>query len=277
MRHLPVLLGVFLPHAEAHGNLVRLKAPRGQTLCSPSVENHSWCVPVPSQLSGNALGVRATLPRVELHSGDPDCDVPPGCELGCPTVTGKLPGLPSYEYCAFNHFAACEICAFEVVPSNKPAVTPGKNWTKWPAAWWDEPDQWPQYPCMSRAAFGSSGIVTVEPGNSLEATLYIQHDHAGLYRYELGCGSAAGNTDFFAGPLTPWKAMHAHAQLEITDRKHAPLEAVTLARIEPCETAPRIQRSPMLYGSNPTHGSTERSGTRELRRTRGGDAPSART
>ena len=270
-----LLLLVFVPDVEAHGVLLKLEA-RGQTLCAPSAANLSWCIPSPSQLSGNALGVRATLPRVELHSGNAVCDVPPGCELGCPTETGKLPGLPFYEYCAFNHFSACELCAFEVVASGKPAVVPDKNWTRWPAAWWDEPDQWPIYPCMSREAFGSSGIMTVEPGASVATTLYIQHDHAGLYRYELGCGNSAGNADFFASPLTPWKAMHANSQLETNDRKHFPLEDVAHARSNPHSRRCAPLRRPAHATSRSARGSTVKSATTEARRTRGGLVLSAR-
>lgn len=85
-----------------------------------------------------------------------------------------------------------------------------------PAAHWDEPDQWPKFPCMSRDEFGTRGVATVSAGDTITATTYMNADHSGLYRFELSCGSEATNAAFNAGPVTPWKALHSFKELART-------------------------------------------------------------
>jgi hypothetical protein len=201
-------------HASARGNLLRLETG-GQTACA------TWSTSATCITSPTDLRVRGTLPRVEPQSSsDPDCNVPPGCERGCPNDAGLPPGLLFYQYCPANHFhTGWDIRAFELVPGGKPEAVAGKNWSRWPAAHWDSADQWPSYPCMSRAAFGSGGLVSVQPGISVATTLFIEQDQSGLYRYELACGNDTTNSDFFAVPLTPWKTPHTQMQLEVGDCK----------------------------------------------------------
>ena len=67
-----------------------------------------------------------------------------------------------------------------------------------PAAHWDESDQWPKYACMSRDAYGARGTINAAAGDSVSATVYMNADHSGLYRYELACG-AGSNVDSVAG------------------------------------------------------------------------------
>lgn len=83
-----------------------------------------------------------------------------------------------------------------------------------PAAHWDEADQHPIFPCMSREAYGAGGAISLAPGDSLTTTIYMNADHSGLYRYELSCGEAgATNANFNANPITPWKTLHASKEL----------------------------------------------------------------
>ena len=119
--------------AAGHGYLLEMVA-KGQTAChSESITpSNVTCGPEPANLR-----VRATVPRVEFHPlGDPDCAVPPGCEIGCPNVTGLVAGFPFHSYCPSNHLLGCAACGFEIVQTGKPEVAAGKDWTKWPAARW---------------------------------------------------------------------------------------------------------------------------------------------
>ena len=90
-----------------------------------------------------------------------------------------------------------------------------KWWTRMPAAHWDEPDQWPVFPCMSRDAHGAQGIASVNVGDAITTTFYVNADHSGLYRFEIGCGEQATNADYNAAgaDITPWLALHPSKEL----------------------------------------------------------------
>ena len=104
------------------------------------------------------------------------------------------------------------------VHSSPPAHQSRLRAPRWevPAAHWDEPDQWPIFPCMSRDGYGAQGSVRVSVGDAITTTLYMNADHSGLYRYELACGEQATNELFNAAgaDLTPWLALHPSKELD---------------------------------------------------------------
>ena len=154
--------------------------------------------------------MRKLIPR---SGNNPPCDTPPGCELGCegngpgPGGTGGGPLEPPCP-----NQGTCDHCALEKTGAQKGIVggDASKWWTTMPAAHWNEPDQWPIFPCMSREAFGSGGTAVINAGDSITTTMYVNADHSGLYRFELACGTQATNEAFNAAgaDLTPWLALH---------------------------------------------------------------------
>jgi len=206
MKPLPLLLLLTAPQcADAHGHLLRavVRPSKGggadKVACAANANAQECANP--------STRLRKLIPR---SGNDGACKTPPGCELGCPGVTGSRPGGAP---CANQ--GICDHCGLEKVAAEKTQVgTDGaKWWTKMPAAHWDEPDQWPIFPCMSRDAFGAQGTVAISTGDSISTTIYMNADHSGLYRYELACGEAATNEAFNAAPITPWKALHASKEL----------------------------------------------------------------
>lgn len=191
-----------------HGNLLKASVRRvtnqQQTSACAFNANTAEC-------TGDNVQMRKLIPR---SGNDPPCNQPPGCVLGCPGENGSGPGGAP---CANE--GICDHCALEKVAAEK-AIVGGdgsKWWTKMPAAHWDESDQWPVFPCMTRDDFGARGTVTAGPGDTITTTTYMNADHSGLYRFELGCGSGATNADFFANPVTPWKALHVSKELAAGD------------------------------------------------------------
>ena len=164
------------PLVHGHGHLLKavVKPASGgadQVACAANA-NAQEC-------SGGTVKLRKLIPR---SGNDGACAIPPGCELGCPGVTGSGPGGAP---CAT--LGVCDHCALEKTAGNKPSVGAdgSKWWTQMPAAHWDEPDQWPVFPCMSRDAFGAQGILNMAVGDQLSTRIYMNADHSGLYRYEL--------------------------------------------------------------------------------------------
>lgn len=204
-RALPLLLMLFAPVVTSHGHLLRavIKPKDGgadKVACAANA-NAAECAGSPS------VRLRKLIPR---SGNDGACKIPPGCELGCPGVTGSKPGGAP---CAT--LGICDHCGLEKVAAEKTQVgTDGsKWWTKMPAAHWDEPDQWPIFPCMSRDEYGAQGKLSVSVGDTVAATIYMNADHSGLYRYELSCGQTATNEEFNKNAITPWKALHPSKEL----------------------------------------------------------------
>ena len=204
MRSTLLLLIISLPHALGHGHLLRAvtRRPGSSTDEVACAVNAS-----PDECNGGTVKLRKLIPR---SGNDGACAIPPGCELGCPGVTGSGPGGAP---CATP--GICDHCALEKTASEKAIVgnDGSKWWTRMPAAHWDEPDQWPIFPCMSREAHGARGTITASPGDSFTTTFYVNADHSGLYRFELGCGTTATNADYNARPVTQWKALHISKEL----------------------------------------------------------------
>lgn len=192
------------PSAEGHGHLLKATVRPGQATSAQACAANA---PAGTCPPGNTLSMRRLIPR---SGNDGVCAIPPGCVLGCPNQQGALPGGPP---CASE--GICDHCALEKTSGEK-AIVGGdgsKWWTKMPAAHWDEPDQWPKYPCMSNDAFGARGTASVKPGDAIETVMYVNADHSGLYRFEMSCGEAATNANFNAAPVTAWKALHASKEL----------------------------------------------------------------
>jgi len=212
-----------LAAVEGHGHLLKATVRPG----APS-ETHACAANAPGGTcpAGNALSLRKLIPR---SGNDGVCAIPPGCVLGCPNQQGALPGEPP---CANE--GICDHCALEKTAGEKPIVggDGSKWWTRMPAAHWDEPDQWPKYPCMSIDEFGTRGTASVTPGDPVETVMYVNADHSGLYRFELSCGSTATNANFNAAPVTPWKALHVSKELAPGDTPLGPGREVGSTRTE---------------------------------------------
>uniref|UniRef100_A0A7S2GJN9 WW domain-containing protein n=1 Tax=Haptolina brevifila TaxID=156173 RepID=A0A7S2GJN9_9EUKA len=206
-----VTLCFLCARVEAHGHLLRAVIrpgmPSATTACAANAGPH--CT------SSQGLQMRRLIPR---SGNGPPCSTPPGCELGCegngngPGGTGGGPDDPPCP-----NQGICDHCALEKTAAEKGIVggDPAKWWTKLPAAHWDEPDQWPIFPCMSRDEKGARGTAQINPGDSVTTTLYMNADHSGLYRYELACGEQDTNEAFNApgADLTPWLALHPSKEL----------------------------------------------------------------
>ena len=181
--------------AGAHGHL--LKA----VLRPQAADEKAACAGNAGGACTGELSMRKLIARSQNEGPCPDpgpsagqqADVPPGCEADF----------------------VCDHCGLEKVAAQKGIVggDGAKWWTRMPAAHWDESDQWPINPCMSRDAFGAGGVGEVAPGDQLETTMYVNADHSGLYRFELGCSATADNAAFNAAPITQWKALHATKEL----------------------------------------------------------------
>ena len=200
-----VLVASTLEGAAAHGHLLKAVIRRNAGVAA---EDQIACAAnAPGSACSSTVKMRKLIPR---SGNDGACAVPPGCELGCPGVTGSVPGGAP---CA--NLGVCDHCALEKTSEEKPIVggDGSKWWTRMPAAHWDEPDQWPIFPCMSRDTFGARGTVRIQPGDSISTTTYMNADHSGLYRFELACAANPTNADFNAGPITPWKALHPSKEL----------------------------------------------------------------
>ena len=185
--------------ASAHGHL--LKA----VLRPQAADEKAACAGNAGGACTGELSMRKLIARSQNEGPCPDpgpsagqqADVPPGCEADF----------------------VCDHCGLEKVAAQKGIVggDGAKWWTRMPAAHWDESDQWPINPCMSRDAFGAGGVGEVAPGDQLETTMYVNADHSGLYRFELGCSATADNAAFNAAPITQWKALHPTKELEPGD------------------------------------------------------------
>ena len=204
MRRAIFFLQLVPPLVHGHGHLLKAVVSRAaggadQVACAANA-NAQEC-------SGSTVKMRKLIPR---SGNDGACAIPPGCELGCPGVTGSGPGGAPCE-----NIGICDHCGLEKTAGNKPSVGSdgSKWWTQMPAAHWDEPDQWPIFPCMSRDGFGAQGIISIAPGDQFSTRIYMNADHSGLYRYELSCGEGATNAAFNAEPVTPWKALHVSKEL----------------------------------------------------------------
>ena len=200
-----LVLCCLFDEASAHGNLLRAVVRPAAT------DEETACAVNAGGACTGTISMRTLIPR---SGNDGACAIPPGCEAGCQT-TGSLPG--ETPTCTAQY--ACDHCGLEKTSAEKALVgnDGSKWWTKMPAAHWDESDQWPIYPCMSRDAHGAGGVSTVAPGDTITATTYMNADHSGLYRFELGCGSDADNAAFNAEPITPWKALHKDKELSNGD------------------------------------------------------------
>ena len=196
-----LVLSCLIDRASAHGNLLRA------VVRPAAADEETACAVNAGGACTGTLSLRTLIPRA---GNDGACATPPGCEAGCQT-TGTLPG--ETPGCTAQY--ACDHCGLEKTAAQKELVgnDGSKWWTRMPAAHWDESDQWPIYPCMSRDAHGAGGVSTVAPGDTIRTTTYMNADHSGLYRFELGCGSDADNAAFNAEPVTPWKALHKDKEL----------------------------------------------------------------
>jgi len=225
-----VLTAMHLQSVHGHGHMLRAVVRAGSstpiTACAVNA--------VPHCQSTAGLKMRKLIPR---SGNNPPCNAPPGCELGCEgngNGPGGTGGGPNDLPCPNQ--GICDHCALEKTASQKGIVggDDSKWWTRMPAAHWDEPDQWPIFPCMSRDAFGAQGTTTIEAGDSITTTIYVNADHSGLYRYEFACGEQATNADFNAAgaDLTPWLALHPSKELSPLDTPLANSREVGRTRAE---------------------------------------------
>ena len=111
-RALPLLLLLFAPVVTSHGHLLRavIKPKDGgadKVACAANA-NAAECAGSPS------VRLRKLIPR---SGNDGACKIPPGCELGCPGVTGSKPGGAP---CAT--LGICDHCGLEKVAAEKTQV-----------------------------------------------------------------------------------------------------------------------------------------------------------
>ena len=178
-----VLLVVLVTGASAHGHLLRA------VLRPQAADEQAGCAGNAGAACTGELSMRKLIPRSQNTGPCPDpgpsagqeADVPPGCEANF----------------------VCDHCGLEKTAAEKEIVggDGAKWWTRMPAAHWDEPDQWPINPCMSRDEFGAGGVGLVAPGDQLETTMYVNADHSGHCR--LGWEELARRAPHHGGRQTP--------------------------------------------------------------------------
>ena len=143
-----------------------------------------------------------------FSAGDPECEDDSNwndAKSRSGIVRGSQGGSGEEKELGEEKSYDCDWCVLEKKEKVE-EIQDGDWWTKTPGAHWDEESMWPAYPCMSRDSWGDRGSIMLQTGSDLEARVYINADHSGIYQYQLGCKEEPDNSDFFA--LTQWKAIH---------------------------------------------------------------------
>jgi hypothetical protein len=101
---------------------------------------------------------------------------------------------------------ACDWCVLE--GSNRDETRyPQQWWSQNPGAYTEQENMWPTVPCMSRDAYGARGVLDIRAGENITTTTFVNADHGGFYRFEVGFNTEPSNNDFHENPVSDYYAL----------------------------------------------------------------------
>jgi hypothetical protein len=101
---------------------------------------------------------------------------------------------------------ACDWCVLE--GSNRDETRyPAQWWSQNPGSYTESPNMWPAVPCMSRDTYGATGVLDIRAGENITTTTFVNADHGGFYRFEVGYNNEPSNIDFHSNPVSDYYAL----------------------------------------------------------------------